>query len=337
MRRALVFGLWILVALTSGCGDNSPVAPPLGLGLELEFRPHDAVIDTARSRLYVSQRLGASIVQIDYAAMRVVNRIDLSSSPRFMDLSDNGFGLELYVAVGGGISLYDATTLSAVGFLDTGFATSVVTDGRGRVFASTGPAYASGTGRASITTPFGIHARSDGRYIGGGGRRDHCRLRFLANGREIIGITTIVGPTDMEYYRLDSSGDFLMAMESSYHGDHPMDPRIYRASPGGQFVITSASGAIFTADSSMTYEGRLTDGSPGLSDFAFDASGSAIYAGVDAQRLVLVYEYPSLAITGEIATWGYPLFVFRDGDRLVCLSRSPAETQRVGVEVLLIP
>ena len=291
--------------------------PPLGLGLILEFQPHDVLIDTARSRLYLNRRLGASIVQVDYTSMRVINTRELLSSPDFMDLSDNGFGLELYVPVAGSINMYEAETLSQIGSINTGYsATSVVTDGRGHVFVS----------------PMRVYSRSDGHYSSDISDYNG-RLRFLASDREIISI----GSAEMSYFRFDSNGNIVTHTEDRYHGDYPLDHYIYRVSPGGEFLITSGSGAIYTADSTMTYVGQLTLDNPTFSDFAFDARGNTIYAGVSSERSILVYEYPSLTNAGAIATWGYPQFVFRDGDRLVCVSRVPGDRLRVGIEVVRIP
>src|SRR5262245_22977373 len=141
-----------MTLLAPGCGDDdvSPVEPRLGLGLVLEFQPYDALIDPVRSRLYMSQRLGASIVQVDYASMRVLSTRELSTSPGWMDLADNGFGLELYVPVGGGINVYNAETLSDVSSISTGFAPSVLTDAGDLVFASTGPPNALDARSASL-------------------------------------------------------------------------------------------------------------------------------------------------------------------------------------------
>jgi hypothetical protein len=142
----------------------------------------------------------------------------------------------------------------------------------------------------------------------------------------------------MEYYQFDATGNFTQHTNDQYHGDHPLDADIFKVAPSNNYLVTSSKGAVYNANSSMTYIGSLPRGSDTFSDFEFNSTATLIYAGLSTQKAIHIYDYQSLNKTGEIETKGYPVFLFRKGNELIVIS-SPTEfdnyngPQSIGVEV----
>jgi hypothetical protein len=290
-------------------------------GLTFEATLHDAALHPTRPWLYLLDR-GSSygggpsrILVFDYEAQEIRTTLSLSYTPGWFDLADNGMGLELYVpASDGWVYIYGADALNLVASINTGNPnTSVVADGRGHLYVSLQPS-------PWWERPLRTYDRATGTYIDGGGDFDATRLRFLPGNQEIIEITSGISPVDMDHYSFDAGARFLSHADDPYHGDHPLDPFTFRASPSGDFVITAAEGAVYTADEAMRYEGSLQRGGLRFADFAFDGSGHLVYAGAGNERVIQVNNYPSLQQQRTIATRAYPAFLFRRGGELIAVS-----------------
>jgi len=131
----------------------------------------------------------------------------------------------------------------------------------------------------------------------------------------------------MEYYKLGDDGKFIEHVNDTYHGDYPLNAEIFRISPNGEYLLTSAGGAIYTANSSMTYLGALPRGSMRFSDFAFDETGTTIYAGMGTARKIQKFNYATLSIEEEFSTSGYPFIIFRRGEKIVVVSKTIPSTE----------
>ena len=299
-------------------------------GLTLSFDPHDVLIHPNRSLLYLLDRSESNsrVVVADYESMEVVRSKTLEGRIGYMDLKDSGEGLELYAPSSDGwVYIYDASDLSRTGAISTGIDNvCVVADGRGHLYVSMRPS-------PWWERPIRTYDRASGAYIDGGGDFDGDRMRLLPNGTEMISISTGVSPTDMEYFRFNEDATFNDHQDDSYHGDHPLRASIFRASPSGEYVITSSRGAVYSADGNMTYKGQLQHGGLSYSDYAFNEDGGTIYAATSDRKSVQVGSYPSLERTGEIPMRGYPDFLFRRGDRLVSVSKPSTGARAVGIEV----
>jgi hypothetical protein len=64
----------------------------------------------------------------------------------------------------------------------------------------------------------------------------------------------------MNYYRLDATGHFLEHADDSQHGEPPLGANLFYTTPKEEFVITSSSAAMFSANSSMSYLEQLPRG-----------------------------------------------------------------------------
>jgi hypothetical protein len=146
-------------------------------------------------------------------------------------------------------------------------------------------------------------------------------LKMLPGNTEIIEITTRISPTDMDYYRFDTEGNIVESKYDKYHGDYRLDPYTFKVAPANNYLVTSSSGAIYSADSEMDYKGLLLDDQPGkFSDFAFSDDGSQIYAGVSLSKSIFVYDSTTMTKTREIDTRGYPMFLMKGANGFIVLS-----------------
>jgi hypothetical protein len=300
-------------------------------GLILDFVPFDAVQHPQNPTLYLLDRSGedSRVVVVNHSTMSVVEERSLNGEIGYIAVGDNGSGVELYAPSNDGwVYIYDAETLDEVDAIQTGLPnTSTVIDGRGHVYVSMHP-------DPWWDDPLRTYDRETGMHIDGGGDFDQCRLRMLPGNQEIIEISTSVSPIDMDYYRFNEDATFRTHMDDPYHGDHPLDPNIYRVSPSEEYLITSSEGAVYNADSSMEYQGQLQHGSLQFSDFAFSADGSTIYAGTQNQASIQVGSYPELTREREIKTRGRPVYLFRQDAQLISVSRTSSQSSEVGVEVI---
>jgi hypothetical protein len=184
--------------------------------------------------------------------------------------------------------------------------------------------------------PVRTYSRSTGINISGNGDNEGDRLRFIPNTDNIISISTSVSPVDMEYFELNSSGQILLHKDDSYHGDHPLDPNIFRISSNGEFVVTGQVGAVYSASSTMIYKGMIDRGSLYFSDFAFSNDGNTIYAGTSNRNSLQIVKYPQLTRSDEILIKGYPKFLFNFNGKIISISRTDTNSDTYVFEIISV-
>lgn len=298
-------------------------------GPVFNFQPYDLLVHPTNNYAYVLDQNGQKLIKFDYINLEVVGEINLQGTIGYCDIGDNGFGVEIYApSSDGSIYVYDADDLSLTTSINTGLATaSVVINGLGHVIASVQPS-------PWWEQPVRTYLRSNGTQIDGNGDHDRDRLRMIPGKNEIISISTGISPTDMEYFDLSEDGSFELHEDDDYHGDYPLNARIFRVSDDGTYSITSSRGAVYLANSSMEYKGELEQGSLDYSDFAFSDDGSIIYAATSNRKSIQLGNYPSLIRDGEILTKGFPVLIVRNGDKIISLSQSSEFSFNMGIEII---
>ncbi|MEP3514830.1 MAG: hypothetical protein ABJN10_04730, partial [Nonlabens ulvanivorans] len=259
----------------------------------------------------------------------VVNETNLQGTIGYSDIGDNGYGVEIYTPSDNGyIYVYNADNLSLITSINTGLKTaSVVTNGLGHVIASVEPS-------AWWEQPIRTYSRESGIHIDGNGDHERDRLRMIPGRNEVISITTTVSPVDMEYFKIGSTGEIEIHEDDQYHGDYPLNPRIFRVSDDGTYSITSEDGAVYLANSSMEYKGQLQHGTLRFSDFAFSDDGAIIYAATSNRKSIQIGHYPSLTRDDEFLTKGFPILIIRDGDKIISLSKASENAINTGIEII---
>ena len=293
------------------------------------FEADDMLKHPTENYIYIIDQEGRKMIKFDITTFEVVNEINLQGTIGYCDIGDNGFGVEVYTPSDDGkIYVYNADDLSQTTSINTDLPTaSVVINGLGHVIASVQPS-------PWWEQPVRTYLRSNGMQIDGNGDHDRDRLRMIPDKNEIISISTGVSPVDMEYFDLSNSGFIATHQDDQYHGDYPLNAKIFRISDDGTYSITSKDGAVYLANSSMEYRGELEHGTLDFSDFAFSSDGSIIYAATSNRKSIQIGSYPSLTRNDEILTKGYPVFIIRNGNKIISLSKSTENSSNMGVEVI---
>lgn len=283
---------------------------------------NDVLINTAAKYLYLFNKDTGSITLFDYDTKKEIKKISLNSSIGFCALGDGEGGIknELYVpTVHGWVYILDAFTLETKDKIYIGG------EKVSAVVAVAGKLFVSSTDRSFgsfYDNALKVYDRKTKKLIGRTGYWSNTRLLYLeGTGIELIDITTNISPTDLSYYQFDSFGKLIAKKEDTYHGDHPLDPLIVSSFPDGSKFITASSGAVYTRELkyekslSGTYENRYLD-------FAFNASGTSIYAALKQQKKVEEIAYPAGKVINTFPTLFPPARIFRDGNQLICLTTS---------------
>jgi hypothetical protein len=300
-------------------------------GYIFNFIPYDMLKHPTQEYIYLLDQGGQRLIKYDYNAQEIVGETNLQGTIGYCAIGDNGFGVEIYTpSNNGSIYIYNADDLSLVTSINTGLpTTSVAVNGLGHVIAALLP-------NPWWDQPVRTYLRSNGLNLDGNGDFDGDRLRMIPGKNELISISTGVSPVDMEYFQLTNDGFINLHQDDQYHGDYPLNPRIFRVSNDGTYSITSSNGAVYLANSSMEYKGELQRGSLEFSDFAFSDDGSIIYAGTSNRRSIQLGSYPSLIRNDEILTKGFPIIIERDGNKIISVSKQEDDSINTGVEVILI-
>ncbi|WP_397446139.1 hypothetical protein [Polaribacter sp. R77954] len=309
--------------------NSNTIGVDLPSGYIFDFIPYDMVKHPTENFIYLLDQPGKRLLKFDYVDLKLVKEINLQGTIGFIDAGDNGFGAEIYAPSDDGwVYVYDANDLSLKTSISTGLANaSVVVNGMGHVIVSMAPS-------PWWERPVRTFLRSNGLYIDGNGDFERDRLKMIPGKNEMISISTSVSPVDMEYFKLSSSGTIDIHKDDSYHGDHPLDPRIFRISNDGRYVVTSSQGAVYLANDSMEYKGQIQRGSLIFSDFAFSNDGTIIYAATSNRKSIQIGSYPSLLRNNEILTKGFPHFILRDGNQIISLSKQFQNSNNAGIEII---
>jgi len=295
------------------------------------YRISDAVHHPTEPIIYIIDSTTTRLIAIDYVNQTELYSRNLEGRIGKIDIGDNGFGVEIYVPNNSGfIHAYSANNLSLQTSIITGLNTiSVATNGNGYIAASVSPS-------PWWEQPLRTYSRSTGSKIDGNGHRVGG-IRLIPKTDNIISISTGTSPTKMEYSELNSSGEILSFKESSYHGHHPLNANIFRASNSGEFVVTSNQGAIYDANSGMLYKGMIDRGNLEFSDFAFGNDDNIFYAGTSNRNSIQIVRYPQLTRSDEILVKGFPKFIFFFNGEIISVSRTAQNAhtyifERVSVE-----
>jgi hypothetical protein len=295
------------------------------------FNPEDVVMHPTQNVFYAVDKGAGKLRVINIDTFSEIANVSLQGTPGFIDIGDNGFGIEVYVPSSDGwIYVYDADKLTLKKSINTGLSTPcVVTNGSGYLAASVMPS-------PWWEQPVRTYSRSTGINIGGDGGFDGDRLRFVPGQQKIISISRSVSPTDMEYFELNSKGEITLHMDDTQHGSYPLNASIFRISKSGDYVVTGGEGAVYLTTRAMEYKGMIQRGSLMFSDFAFSDDGKTIYAATQNRKSIQIAHYPQLTRDNEILLRGTPKFVFYRSGRLYTVSMVSEAPYKFGIEVVTV-
>jgi hypothetical protein len=298
-------------------------------GTVFYFNPSDVVLHPTLNRMYFLDKGANKLRIIDVDSFTEITSVSLQGTPGYIDIGDNGQGLEVYVPSSDGwIYVYDAEKLTQKKSINTGLPTPcVVTNSHGYVAASVTPS-------PWWEGPVRTYSRATGINISGNGGFEGDRLRFVPGQEKIISISRSVSPTDMEYFELSKSGEILLHLDDTQHGSYPLNADIFRISKSGDYLVTGSEGAVYLTSQSMEYKGQIQRGSLMFSDFAFSDDGKTIYAATQNRKSIQIAKYPQLSRDYEILLRGTPKFIFYRAKKLIIVSMVDDDGLKFGLEIV---
>lgn len=294
----------------------------------------DAVHHPTDPIIYILDNAGYKLRAINYETNMEVSSTTIQGTAGKMDIGNNGYGLEIYLpSSNGNIYVYDAASLNLVSTIATGLPVkSVVTASHGYIAASLSPS-------PWWEQPVRTYSRSTGINVSGNagtGVFEANILRLIPNTDKIISISTSVSPVDMDYFEIAGSGVITLHADDSYHGDHLLDPYIFRISSNGEYLVTDKTGAVYGAAQTMIYKGTIDRGAMYFSDFVFSTDCKIIYAGTSNRNSIQIVKYPELTRTNEIMLKGYPKFLFFLNGNIISISKVSATSENIVFEKIKV-
>ncbi|HNX66983.1 MAG TPA: hypothetical protein PKH02_08885 [Bacteroidales bacterium] len=277
------------------------------------FNILDVIPDLSKNRFYIIEKNEGKISIFNYETLETVKSITTGATIGYCSLGLNAETRELYVPRNDGwVFVYNSETLEKIDQIDIGHPSSCVINNNGKLFISTD---------AWTERPLKVFDRASKLLVSENGDFEDTRLRRIPNtNTEIIEVTLHIGPTDLDYYRFDASGNFVLHQNDKYHGDYPLSAEIFQFFPDGNNFITGSEGAIY--DIRMNYINRLPHGNLSYSDYAFNADASLIYCSCSNAKLIVSYSNNNFVKVKEYKTVGYPFKIYRKDNALICLSNT---------------
>ena len=270
-----------------------------------------------------------SVIVYNYATDEMVKEIELPFTPGQSVVADNGNGLQLYIpGADGRIYIYSPEDLSLIKSIPTRHpCLSVDVNGSGIIL----------TGESLddwvTANPVRTYSQSTGELIDSAGTAAATIIKKVPGKvNTFISVSTYVSPSEMEYYRIDNNGKFVLSTKDIYHGDYQLTANKFDISPNGEYVISYNE--VYYADSAMLHMGRIGHTVTGV---AFNNDGSKIYAGSYNEQLIRTDDYPALTVSSQIATKGYVSNLFVRDNQLISLSLAPEGYNVYFVEIKDLP
>lgn len=280
-------------------------------GVLYNYTINDVVIHPNSNIIYFTTKR-EEIIAFNLNTKTEIGKIESSTELGYIDIGENGYGLELYVSNKSGyIDIYNSEDLEKIISINCLYpVTSCAIDGLGHIFAGLKPSYTYGM-------PVRSYSREDGNMIFGDGEIYEGRLKIIPNKNGMISIEN----NAIEYFKFDENGRITKNKKREPDGNENYYQRIFSISPNGEYFITSWNGTIYSAEEDMNYLGKLPGGNVQYIDFAFSDDGSTIYAASESSKLIHVYTYPNIKLEKTIKTKGYPAKLFKKQDKLFIISK----------------
>ncbi|SHL98501.1 hypothetical protein SAMN05444360_106226 [Chryseobacterium carnipullorum] len=272
----------------------------------LNLKVFDAQFDKNSGKLYLLDTDG-KIAIYDVNTGSITHQISTNATLGYSDLGIYNGNVELYVPRNDGwVDIYDGNSLALKDQIN--FAMSLISTvyHNGKLYGSSiNNNIIKSADRASKT----LISQSPQIYSNSGRMR-----KSVGTSVKLYTITQNISPVDMDLYNFDLNGNYTSHQDDSYHGDHPLNYRIFETFPDGR-IITSSSGSVYNPQ--MVYQNDLPAGNSKLSSFDFDSN--SIIAGSIAKTIEF-YNINSYTKTKTINTKRFPYKVFSYNNKVVCVS-----------------
>lgn len=265
--------------------------------------PFDIQFDDQNRQIYLFEKTG-NISIYSLQTNDITKTISTGATIGYCDFGMYNGVKELYVPRNDGwIFIYNAQTLQLIDQINVGLNSSCVVNNNNILYVSTA---------AWTNRPLKVFSRISKSKISENGDFELTRFKKVPNSNtELLEITINIGPVDQDYYSFDANGNFIQHTNDYYHGDYPLDHKIFEFFPSGNKYITSSSGAIYSKN--MTFEATLPRGSLEFTCFYFDAAQHQIYCGTKS-KTIEVYSELNYTRVRSIPTKTNPYRIFKDGN-----------------------
>jgi hypothetical protein len=267
-------------------------------------------------------RNGGNVTAFDFENMSVMKSRDVNFPINYFHIGDYGSGPELYIAHNQTLEIYNSMNYEKKTEIGVDYKIEGIQGYNNLLFLSM-------TNHVNRTSLFKTNNLDPGFF----------RFKLLEDGSSLIAISYAGTPTDMKYINFTNDVINPEIIDDKYHGAYPLNPGLFEVIPMQNHVITSWFGSVYTADENMEFVGSLSDvESEHFTCFAFNDSGTILYAGLRDEKKISIYSFPEMIKLGEIKTKGHPAFLFFKGAYLVSVSSTkgfdwPGGPTEIGFEI----
>lgn len=274
----------------------------------LNLKTFDAQFDKNTGKLYLLDTDG-KIALYDVNSGTVTHQISTNATLGYSDIGTYNGSVELYVPRNDGwVDIYDGNDLTLKAQVNFGMPLISTVYHNGILYGSSSNSNNSVIKSASRTTNT-IVSQSPQLYYNTGRMK-----KSVGTSVKLYTITQNITPIDLDLYNFDLNGNYINHQDDIYHGDYPLNYRIFETFPDGR-VITSSSGSVY--NSQMIYQNNLPSGNSKLTSFDFD--NNSIIAG-NMSKAIEFYNINTYTKTQTINTKKFPYKVFSYNNKVVCVS-----------------
>ncbi|OQP56881.1 hypothetical protein A3860_09870 [Niastella vici] len=294
----------------------------------LTGNPVEILTNKQQKWLYITE--DQKVTLVDYSTGRQITSKQFPAKTGYACLGDFNGTNELYVPVHDGtVLILDAATLQLkdkiyVGGLEVG-----------SVAAFNGKLYVSTTDYTEYPIRYiKIYDRATKSLTARVGTGYNTRLMMLeSTSVELVDVSLYPSSYyDLKYYQFSADGQLITSQARNWNDNTTVNNGIMRSFPDGSRFITSNYGSIYKKP--LTFEGNITTLYT-YSDYAFNTDGSIIYAADIYHNAIYAISYPARTITKTYKTVLNPVKIFRDGNTLYSLGKSPNQSNAAGNLMLI--
>ncbi len=283
------------------------------IGLVFEGIPVQMIQHPQKSRIYLV--FSDHTILYDYENRTTVATCDFGTTSKFIDLGENGNGIELYLPDQSLLRVLDGNTLTLKKEIPFPHElVSVVSSGLGFLICSQ-------RSESADVKPLQVYSLSQQSLVAEGGEPLDTYYMKKIPGRNALAACTRRGfSSELDYFEYNEQGTVTLH-NNVYNAGGGFSVEVMEMSPNGEYFCVGIDGYFRKTDPDLTSVAYLSD-SGQTSDFAFNDAGNIAYGCSSASSLIHEYHYPSGQVEGEHLVYGSPLFMVCRGNTCIVASQT---------------
>ncbi|MGK7389129.1 MAG: carboxypeptidase-like regulatory domain-containing protein [Candidatus Cyclobacteriaceae bacterium M2_1C_046] len=278
----------------------------------------DVLVHPTRDWVYliIGETGGQKIIVYDYIKDEIFKEVNLSYTPGYSILADNGSGLQLFIpGRDGSINIYSTDEeLSLVKSITTGDqCTSLGVNGNGIIVAGMDLGYNEEYATRSYSQSTGALIDSTGTYT-------EIRVVGVPNKQNVfIGIDYTSSIRNMRYLEIDNAGNFISDIEDSYFTEYDYTYWYLFVAASGDYIICESD--IFNTDSGLQHITSFA--STTIRGAVTNTDGSIIYThDFYIENKITAFGYPALDQIAQYDTREKPKVINLKGTKIIALTEN---------------